>query len=180
MRRLATLVLAVGCAATPAARAEGTKPIETVVVAARPPGPGPTVWSSYPTSGAIVPAGVMILKVVFDQPMKADEWAYAPMDGVDFPKCLEHPRELSDARTFVLLCTVAANRTFALEINPTPRFASAYGRSAKPFRLQFTTTDTEIVDLHDALKQAGLADADDPIMTEHAAVQGVSQNAPAP
>jgi hypothetical protein len=173
----APLLVAVACAAAPAAKAVSTNQIAGFVVEG---GPGPTVQSTYPASGGTVPAGVMILKVVFDRPMNPDEWAYGPSAGVDFPKCLEHPRLLADQRTFVLLCTVAASRTFALQINPAPRFASAYGRSAKPFTLRFSTTGDEIEDLHDALQQAGLPDFDDPIMTSRAAVQGVSQTAPPP
>jgi hypothetical protein len=177
-RRLAALVLiAAGCLAAPVAGYGATNQIEGFTVDG---GPGPSVYSSYPASGASVPAGVMVLKIVFDQPMKPDAWAYGPSAGADFPKCLADPRMLSDQRTFVLLCTVAVNSTFALQINPAPRFANANGRSAKPFTLRFSTTDDEIEDVQDALRQAGLADVDDPIMTSHPAVRGASQTAPPP
>ena len=145
-------------------------------------GPGPAVKSTYPTSGGSVPAGVMILKVIFDQPMTPTAWAYGHSAEGDFPHCLADPRLLGDQRTFVLLCTVLPDRTYAVEINPAPRFASDLGRSAQTFTLKFSTTgsDNETNDLHDALQQAGLADADDPIMTWRDAGQGVSQTAPAP
>ena len=171
-----TLVAAV-CIAAPAAGSQATNQIEGVVVVA---GPGPTVQSSYPSPGGSVPGGVMILKIVFDQPMKPDAWAYSPSAGANFPDCLATPRLLSDQRTFALLCTVAPNRTFALEINPSPRFANAYGHSAKPFTLRFSTTGSRTDDLHDALLQAGLTDTDDPIMTWRDPGQGVSQTAPPP
>ena len=169
------MLIAAGCVAAPAARSQATNRIEGVVVVA---GPGPTVQSSYPSAGGSVPAGVMILKIVFDQTMKPDGWAYGPSAGANFPDCLAAPRLLSDQRTFALLCTVQRNRTFALEVNPAPRFANAYGRSAKPFTLRFSTTDSETDDLHDALLQAGLADTDDPIMTWRDPGQGVSQTSP--
>jgi hypothetical protein len=176
-RALAALMLfAPSCLAAPSARTEATQ-VEGVVVVA---GPGPAVKSTYPPSGGNVPAGVMILKVVFDQPMAPDAWAYGPSADGDFPKCLADPRLLDDQRTYVLLCNVAPNRAFAVQINSTPRFASAYGRSAKPFTLKFSTSDAATFDLHDALLQAGLTDADKPIMTWRDEGHGVSQTAPPP
>jgi len=175
-RPLAALVFIVaGCIAAPAARSQSTNRIEGVEVIAGPP---PTVQSSYPSAGGSVPGGVLILKVVFDQVMKPGAWAYGPSTGANFPNCLATPRLLSDQRTFALLCTVSPNRTFALEINPAARFASAYGSAAKPFTLTFSTTATETDDLHDALLQAGLADTDSPIMTWNDPGKGVSQTAP--
>jgi hypothetical protein len=177
-RALAALVLiAAAWLAAPAAASPATNRIEGIVVDGGPP---PAVQSSYPAPEQSVMAGVLILKIVFDRPMTADAWAYGPSPGADYPDCLAHPRLLGDQRTFVLLCTVPAKHAFALEINSTARFASDYGRPAKPYTLKFSTTDDTNEDLHDALKQAGLSDADDPIMTVQAAVQGVSQTPPAP
>ncbi|HTX47826.1 MAG TPA: hypothetical protein VME40_00425 [Caulobacteraceae bacterium] len=173
-RPLAALLVAASCLAASGAWAQANKVAGLVVMA----GPGPTVQSTYPASGGSVPAGVMILKIVFDQPMAPDAWAYGPSAEGDFPKCLADPRLLGDQRTYVLLCNVAPKRTFAVEINSTPRFASAYGRSAKPFTLKFSTTDPGTFDLHDALLQAGLTDTDDPIMTWRDEGHGVSQTPP--
>lgn len=172
----ASTLVAASCIAAHAASAEATKVDGLVVVG----GPGPTVQSTYPAAGGSVPAGVMILKIVFDQPMAPDAWAYGPSTDGDFPKCLADPRLLSDQRTYVLLCNVAPNRPFAVEINSTPRFASAYGRSAKPYTLKFSTTEAGTFDLHDALAQAGLSDTDDPIMTWRDKGQGVSETPPPP
>jgi hypothetical protein len=143
------------------------------------PGPGPAVRSTYPAAGASAPGGVMVLKIVFDRPMTEGAWAYGRSSGGDFPHCLATPRLLADRRTFVLLCTVESSRTYALTINPAPRFASANGRSAQPFTLTFATTADATGNLHDALAQAGLADTDDPIMTWKDPGAGVSQS-PAP
>ena len=169
------MLIAACCLAPLGARGDSATEVGGLTVAA---GPGPTVQSTYPASGASVPAGVVILKIVFDQPMAPDAWAYGPSVDGDFPKCLADPRLLADQRTYVLLCTVAQGRGFALEINGTPRFASAYGRSAKPYTLKFSTTADLTRDLHSALLQAGLADVDQPIMTWRDAGQGVSQTPP--
>ena len=175
-RPFAAIMLAT-CGLASSAWAQASKQVDGLVVVA---GPGPTVQSTYPASGGSVPAGVMILKIVFDQPMTPDAWAYGPSADGEFPRCLANPRLLSDARTYVLLCNVAPKRTFAVEINATPRFASAYDRTAKPYTLRFTTTDSGTFDLHDALLQAGLADTDEPIMTWRDDGHGVSQTAPPP
>jgi len=159
----------------PAASAQAPKEVEGLVVEA---GPGPKVKSTYP--GASVPAGTVILKIVFDQPMTPDAWAYGRSAGADFPDCLADPRLLSDQRTYVLLCTVSANHAYAIAINPAPRFVSAQGRSAQPYVLKFSTNDVVTRGLHDALLQAGLDDTDDPIMTWRDPGQGVSQTEPPP
>jgi len=173
-----SLLITVLCLAALAARSQTPKEVKGLVVTA---GPGPTVQSTYPNAGDCVPAGTVILKIVFDQPMTPDAWAYGRSADGDFPDCLGEPRLLGDQRTFVLLCSLAlANRTYAVEINLAPRFASANGRSAKPFTLKFSTNDAITRGLHDALLKAGLDDTDDPIMTWRDPGLGVSQTAPPP
>ena len=171
-------MLTVACgAAAPPAKGESPKQVEGLTVV---PGPGPAVRSTYPAAGGTVPGGTLILKIVFDQPMTPKAWAYGRSAEGDFPDCLADPRLLNDQRTYVLLCSVDSNRVYAIEINPTPRFADAYGRSAQPYVLKFSTNDAEITrGLHDALLQAGLDDTDNPIMTWRDPGQGVSQS-PAP
>jgi hypothetical protein len=177
-RPLAALTLIAACGLAPlGARSDSTTEVNGLTIVAR---PGPAVQSTYPATGDSVPAGVVIVKIVFDQPMSPDAWAYGPSADGDFPKCLADPRLLADQRTYVLLCTAPQSRTLALEINGTPRFASTYGRSAKPFTLKFATTDALTRDLHSALMQAGLADTDQPIMTWRDPGKGVSQTAPPP
>jgi hypothetical protein len=175
---VAPLLVALCCLVAPSARGQNPKEVQGLVVQA---GPGPTVQSTYPVAGASVPAGTVILKIVFDQPMTADAWAYGRSADGDFPDCLAQPRLLGDQRTFVLLCSLAlANRPYAIEINLAPRFTSANGRWAKPYTLKFSTTDEITRGLHDALLQAGLDDSDDPIMTWRDPGLGVSQTAPPP
>jgi len=159
------------------ANAQGTHEVQGLTVV---PGPGPVVKSTYPAAGASVPGGVVILTLVFDQPMTPDAWAYSRSAGADVPDCLSKPRLLADQRTFVLLCTAAANHAYAVDINAVPRFASTLGRSAQPYTLRFSTTADVTRALHDALSLAGLDDVDDPIMTWGDPGQGVPQTAAPP
>jgi hypothetical protein len=143
-----------------------------------PGGPPPKLVASFPTQGAQVGAGVLVIKLVFDQPMTADGWSYGRSEGGDFPACLQKPRLLADKRTFALLCSVAAHRTYDIAVNAAPAFAAANGRLAQPSRLSFSTSDTQVLDMHQALEQAGLNDADEPIMTWRDPGAGVSRSPP--
>jgi hypothetical protein len=177
-RRLAALMSIAACGLAGAgARADAAKEVQGLVVVT---GPGPTVKSTYPATGGAVPGGIVILKVVFDQPMTPQAWAYGHSPEGDFPDCLADPRLLGDQRTYVLLCRVSPSRTYAVEINAAPRFANENGRSAKAYTLKFTTGADLVTSLHDALLGAGLKDEDDPIMTWRDTGQGVSQSAEPP
>jgi hypothetical protein len=136
-------------------------PVSGVVVSG---GPQPKIYLSYPAEGSTVPAGVLVLKVIFDQPMRPDAWSYAKTADAAFPDCLGKPRMLADQRTFVLLCTIAAHQTYALQINAGGGFKNADGRSAVEDMLHFTTGDAGVFYLQDALAQAGVASTDAPIM----------------
>ena len=161
------------------AQAQQARPneVEGLVV---PGGPSPTVTATYPANGASAPAGVLVLKITFDQPMTADAWAYGKSDAGAFPSCLAHPRLLNDKHSFALLCTVATGQTYAMSINPAPRFSSDAGRAAKPYVLRFTTVDPETRDMHAALTQAGLTEVDEPVMDWNDQGKGVSQSAAPP
>ena len=162
-------------ATPPVAAAAGT-PVKAVVVVS---GPGPKVVGSFPAEGGQVSAGVLVLKVVFDQPMAPDAWSYGSADGRALPSCLDRPRLLADKRTAVLLCSVAAHTDYAVQINPTPQFVSVDGRAAKSAVLHFATGDVGVRSLHDALSEADLTDADDPIMRWQDSGAGISHSAPA-
>ena len=158
------------------AAAEPATTVTGVVVG----GPAPKVVSSYPADGSQFPAGTLVLKITFDQAMTPHGWSYGRTpDGV-FPHCLAEPRLLADQRTFALLCTAAEHQTYAIKINAPTDFKSEYGRSASPTELHFTTAETGPRSIHDALLQAGLTDADDPVMTWRDPGSGVSQSASAP
>ena len=76
-----------------------------VVVAA---GPSPKVTATYPADGSTVPAGVLVLKVSFDQPMTPEAWAYGRSDAGAFPDCLARPRLLGDGRTYAYPIVIRA------------------------------------------------------------------------
>jgi hypothetical protein len=143
-----------------------------------PGGPPPKVAASYPADGTSVPAGTLVLKITFDQPMTPDSWSYSPVLGAGFPNCLERPRLLGDQHTFVLLCAVNAHQDYAIQINVPKDFAAETGRTAKPAVLRFATDDVGPRDIHDALVLAGLTDHDDPVMTWKDPGAGVSRSGP--
>jgi hypothetical protein len=130
-----------------------------------PGGPQPKVTASFPAEGATVSAGELALKISFDQPMSAAKWAYAAAPGGVLPICLNRPRLLGDGKTFVLLCQVKQNAAYAIALGSPPGFEDKAGRGAVPLVLKFSTNDQIVADLHDALDEAGLTDADDPVMT---------------
>ena len=116
---------------TPATAAikPGTPVSELVVVG----GAAPKVSATFPADKTEVPGGILVVKVVFDQPMTANAWSFGPLDGSLFPHCLAQPRLLADHRTSVLLCSVAAHQSYVMRINPTPGFVADGGRAAQPF-----------------------------------------------
>ncbi len=161
MRSCISALLVIALSPAFGAFAAPPPPSQDVVVVA----PKSTVVAAtYPADGASVPGGTLIVKVVFDHPMAADGWSYMPSDKGQFPRCLARPRLLADHRTFVLLCSLAVETTYALEINATAQFESTGGRKPPSYALTFKTTDAPTLGLHDALQAAGLTDADDPIM----------------
>jgi hypothetical protein len=141
-------------------------------------GPPPNVVARYPADGGRAPGGVIVLKVVFDQAMTPKAWAYGPVTGAAFPHCLEQPRLLSDGRTYALLCTVEPNQSYALAINPSPAFANAHGRSAKPIGWRFSTSGEVTRYMQVALVQAGLSGVDEPLMSWEDPGEGVSRSQP--
>jgi hypothetical protein len=153
----AIAMLAAAQAATPPG-----KVVSEVVV---PGGPPPKVTASFPAQDGTVSAGELAIKVTFDQPMSAAKWTYAAAAGSASPLCLSQPRLLADGKTFVLLCQVKPNTAYAVALGPTPGFEGKAGRDATPTVLKFSTSDQIVDDLHDALDEAGLTDADEPIMT---------------
>jgi hypothetical protein len=177
-RRIAGLCLVIGLVMAAAAAAEPLSPPHPVSELVVDGGPPPKVTASYPAQGAQAPGGVLVIKLVFDRAMAADSWSYSPVEGQAFPSCLAKPRLLGDGRTFALLCTVAADKSYALDINLSPAFASAGGRMARASRLAFTTGGTSVWAMHEALEQAGLTDADEPVMTWRDPGKGVSRSPP--
>jgi len=161
-KRLVITVLGLGLLVAGAAFAAGPPTqVAGVVISS---GPAPRMAASFPAEGSTVPGGVLVLKLVFDQPMAADGWSYEKLSDAAFPDCLGKPRMLADKRTFVLLCTIAPDQAYGLKINAAGDFKNADGRSAAPAELRFKTGDAGVFNVPDALSQAGLSAADEPVM----------------
>lgn len=146
------------------AHAQDPTPLSGIEVVA--PHGVPKVIASYPAPGAAVAPGVLVLMLRFDHRMSPAAWNYgAP---ASLPGCLEKPRLLKDERTFVLLCTAGFEQRFSLSINGDGKgFTDLASTPAEPYTLAFSTTGAEPVpSVADALKAAGLAEVDSPILTD--------------
>jgi hypothetical protein len=151
-------------AAPPQAEGHAVSPLTVF-----PPTPAPKIVSSYPAEGRAVAAGVLVLKVTFDQSMLDLAFELGPAAGGDLPDCLKTPRLLADGRTFVLLCTVETDKTYALAFNPSGQggFANAQEHRAEPATLTFRTTgEVGATDIEAALKAANLTSSDMPIQED--------------
>jgi hypothetical protein len=126
----------------------------------------PKVVSTFPASGQVVAAGVLIVHVTFDQTMDEKGFVFVSPPGAAMPKCLGVPRLLKDEKTFALLCTTETNRNYSLALN-TPAHAGVANVSrtrAEPALLAFSTSgEMGPRNLEDALKAAGLTPDDVPI-----------------
>ncbi len=147
----------------PRAPASSAAPEVSEVVV--PGGPQPKVTATFPAPGGNVSAGELVVKVQFDRSMTASRWSFTPAEGGSFPVCLSQPRLLADKKTFVLLCQVKAHADYAIQLGAPPGFAADAGRDMAPMVVKFSTSEQIVDDLHDALDEAGLTDADEPIMT---------------
>ncbi len=151
-------------AAQAKAAAAPPTPLSGLTVAV--PATAPIVAASFPSAGATIAGGTLILKVVFDQNMDADAFNYAKAADGDLPECLAKPRLLRDERTFVLLCRVLRGKTYAVKIGGDGGFASVGHRTAEPYELKFSTSMAEpVLTIKDAMTAAGLKDDDGPIVT---------------
>ena len=176
MERSALLALLCLAATSAAAQAPstGSATVAGVEVTAMPPA---AVVATFPMEGGTVAPGVLVLKVAFDQRMQADAWSYAPLAGTDDPKCLGVPRLLSDEKTFVLLCTVDAGKTYGVGLNQASgkAFLDLGGRRPPPMELRFQTSAAEPVrTLKSAMTAAGLKDLDSPVESLGAYVRPAS------
>jgi hypothetical protein len=128
----------------------------------------PAVVATYPADGKAVTAGVLILKVTFDQKMDPDGWDYGK--GADaYPQCLDRPRLLADEKTFVLLCTVGLNGRYSVSLNRSASGAGGFqnraGQKATAATVNFTTgDDLALANIPDAMKAAGLRPDEGPVM----------------
>jgi hypothetical protein len=171
MIRSALLALALAVLAAPALAQTSSTPTRLSGVTVSAPAPTlPKVVSTYPADGKAVSAGVLILKVTFDQKMNPDGWDYGK--GADaYPQCLDRPRLLADEKTFILLCTAGGDGRFSITFNQTAGgFENLAGQKASPAALNFTTAnDGALVSIPEAMKAAGLKADEGPVMDAKAA-----------
>jgi hypothetical protein len=115
----------------------------------------PQVVSTFPAQNAKVAPGLLILRVTYNTHMTAESWSYVPQTGIDYPDCASAPRLLDDKESFVLICRTLPEKHYTVWFNRAPMsdFASSGRLSAKPYRLNFTTTsDDPVRTLADAMK----------------------------
>jgi len=178
-------VMAATAAAGQPAQPQGTvhepaTPLSGLTVAV--PSTPPVVTATYPSADGMVAPGVLVLKLTFDQAMDPEGWSYARTEGGDYPSCLDRPRRLADAKTFVLLCTTAPGRAYAVAVNGDGRgFTSAGRRTAGPFVLRFSTSRAESIHtVKAAMDAAGLKEDESPIESDRPApAAGPSLGVPA-
>ncbi|WP_426043474.1 hypothetical protein [Caulobacter sp. DWR3-1-2] len=150
---------------TPRPREEPTSVSPVLVM---PPTAKPRVVGTWPAAGQAIAPGVLVLKVVFDQPMIPRDFAYAPSASGDALECLKTPRLLNDTKTFVLLCRTLPGKTYAVSLNKDPASPTAFANLAEnravESELSFSTLAGEpITKLREAVKTAGLGDLDMPV-----------------
>jgi hypothetical protein len=141
-------------------------PTDVSPLTVMPRGAPPRLVASFPAEGQAVAAGVVILKLTFDQQMEPTSFDLAAAPPAQAPDCLKTPRLLDGGKTFVLLCRTHPGQPYALALNAggAGGFANLGGVRAPPATLAFTTTAAEPVrSLEAAMKVADLRDIDTPI-----------------
>jgi hypothetical protein len=105
----------------------------------------PKVVASFPTRGAIVRPGLLVMRVTFDRPM-ACEGGFDAAPPLPNP-CpgAAHAMLLSfDRRTVRTVCMVEAGRAYGVSLGQDPTantFIGLTGLPALPARISFTTSD---------------------------------------
>jgi DNA-binding CsgD family transcriptional regulator len=110
-------------------------------LAPRTPAGPPYVVSTSPAQDARVPAGPLLLRVTFDQPMKGDRYSFVSVDAAPAPKCDSRARALPDGRSFEMRCTLEPGRDYAIGFNSARfrNFVGTNGLLAEPAVLRFST-----------------------------------------
>jgi hypothetical protein len=119
----------------------------------------PRLVGTFPAAGEAVAPGLLVLKLTFDQKMLETGFDISAAAGGEAPDCLKTPRLLSDAKTFVLLCTTAPGKSYALALNARAEggFANIGRTRAAAATIAFTTSSADPVrKLEDAMKVASL------------------------
>lgn len=128
-----------GLAMTVIASAVGALAALALAGHSAPPAGPPRVVETYPAPGAVVPAGALTLKVVFDQPMRAS-WSFVNRDAATTPACDGRPVQSADRKSFTMTCRVEAGRAYWIGFNSGNHrnFATPEGVPATPAGLAFS------------------------------------------
>ena len=142
-------------------------PTEVEGITVMPPTPAPKLAASFPADGEAVAPGALVLRLTFDQKMLPNAFDVVPGAAAEGLDCVKRPRLLNDDKTFVLLCTARAGRTYTVALNnsaATGGFANLGEHRADPVVLTFSTTHDEPVrNLAEAMKVAKLTGLDVPV-----------------
>jgi len=141
-------------------------PTEVEGITVMPPTPAPKLAASFPANGEAVAPGALVLRLTFDQKMLPNAFDVIPTGAAEGLDCVKRPRLLNDDKTFVLLCTARAGRTYTVSLNSaaTGGFANLGEHRADPVVLTFSTTrDEPIRNLAEAMKVAKLGGLDVPV-----------------
>ncbi|HTK35545.1 MAG TPA: Ig-like domain-containing protein [Caulobacteraceae bacterium] len=117
--------------------------------------PPPVVESTYPTNGAVVRPGILIVRITFNVAMSCDGifLKRPPMEKpCDNPQRQEYMLSY-DRKTIRMRCEVSPNRRYGFRMNNDPaydqlrpgiisnaNFISLAGSALQPFELTFTTS----------------------------------------
>jgi hypothetical protein len=114
--------------------------------------PAPKLVSTFPSKGATVRPGVLVLRLTFDKPMTCDGLLDSVLDGLNpCPAPLLAPLFSRDRRTFVTVCRIEGGNRYGLRLD---RFTSLAGHPLGLRYLAFATSqDRPIASIRDAMVQ---------------------------
>jgi hypothetical protein len=130
----------------------------------------PKVVGTYPSQGASVAPGILIVRISYDTRMQGQSWSYVSSRDGDYPECAAAPRLLDDHKSFALICRTLPSKTYALWFNhgDYQNFTSVSHRPATAYELKFKTSDADpIRTLEEAIKaDPGLPPGSNPAEAE--------------
>lgn len=104
----------------------------------------PQVVDIYPRPGETVPAGLVVVRITFDQPMSRCSYSMTTLPKLAFPDQLPtRPRITADLKTFLLPAWTQPNQDYLLTVNGPPFvfFKNIFGQAAKSRPVLFKTSE---------------------------------------
>jgi hypothetical protein len=142
-----------------------TPTVAELIVAARktcfvrpPPGEAvttPQVVDIYPAKDQQIPAGLLFIRVTFDQPMSRCGYSITSLRGRPYPDQIElRPHLTPDLKTFILPERVRADVHYRVEVNGAfDHFKNIFGRPAAAYPITFTTTQAVSKSVAEAIQR---------------------------